>query len=184
MEKNIKKAFTYGTVEKITHIGKGTRVCIDCADILTPTEGVFVGNTGSGYVLVLSENRSTNAYPPRSFRINAGGLHQYLFQAGQTRYLEELRGGDSLFVYDGVNEKEIPIGRVKMEKRDLVRVEIQGENKNISVTVQFADSVSFLQDNGNALSVKELQEGDCICCFSDEPGRHLGEKIEEEISEY
>ncbi|RSL31683.1 3-dehydroquinate synthase [Salibacterium salarium] len=183
-EKIITEELTYGTVERITDIGKGTRVCIDCADILTPTEGVLVGNTGRGYVLVLSENRSTNTYPPRSFRINAGGLHQYLFQAGQTRYLEELRGGDPLFVYNGAAQKEIPIGRVKMEKRDLMRIEINMDGKNISATLQNADSVAFLQNNGNVLTAKELKEGDIVCCYSDEPGRHLGEKIEEEISEY
>ncbi|WP_158734938.1 3-dehydroquinate synthase II [Alteribacillus sp. YIM 98480] len=177
-------SLTHGVVTKIKPAGLGTRVCIDCADLLTPTEGVLVGNTGYGYMLVLSENRSTDTYPPRPFRINAGGLHQYLFQDNLTVYLSELRGGDSLYIYNGSEQKEVPVGRVKMEKRELVRVELETEGAHISATLQYADSVSLLNKNHEVVSVKDLKEGDEIFCCIDEPGRHLGKKINEEINEY
>ncbi|SDH40722.1 3-dehydroquinate synthase II [Alteribacillus persepolensis] len=173
-----------GVVQKVVPIGIGTRVCIDTADILTPTEGVLVGNTGHGYMLVLSENRSTDTYPPRPFRINAGGIHQYIYLRGKTSYLSEMRGGGTLYVYNGTHVKEVPIGRVKMEKRELVRVEMETDGVHISSTLQYADSVSFLEKDGTIVSVKELSEGTEIYCCIDEPGRHLGEKIKEEIREY
>ncbi|SFP59441.1 3-dehydroquinate synthase II [Salibacterium halotolerans] len=179
-----KESLTCGIVEKVTPIGTGTRVCIDTADILTPTEGVLTGNTGHGYLLVLSENRASETYPPRTFRINAGGLHQYLYQQGGTRYLEELRGGDRLVVYDGAASKEVPIGRVKMEKRNLVRMEVNAGGIHVSATLQDAESVFLLGEDGSAVSMKEVKEGDRIRCFLDEPGRHLGQKIEEQINEY
>ncbi|MGY4690619.1 3-dehydroquinate synthase II [Salibacterium sp. K-3] len=175
---------SFGVVEKITPVGTGTRVCIDTVDILTPTEGVPAGNTGHGYLLILSENRSSETYPPRTFRINAGGLHQYIYQRGTTRYLEELRGGDSLVVYNGAESKEVPVGRVKMEKRELKRVEVNCSGIPVSATLQDAESVFLLKEDGTAVSMRELQEGDRICCFADEPGRHLGTKIEEQINEY
>ncbi|SFM04636.1 3-dehydroquinate synthase II [Salibacterium qingdaonense] len=178
------ESLTYGTVEKITPIGQGTRVCIDTVDVLTPTEGVLAGNTGHGYVLILSENRESNTYPPRSFRINAGGLHQYLYQQGSTRYLEEVRGGDTLIVYNGTESKGVPVGRVKMEKRDLVRMEVNAGGVRLSAVLQDAESVFMLQEDGTAISIKEVKEGARISCFLDEPGRHLGEKIEEQINEF
>ncbi|MFB4164401.1 3-dehydroquinate synthase II [Alteribacillus sp. JSM 102045] len=181
---NNETPLSLGVVNKIIPVGEGTRVCIDCADLLTPTEGVLVGNTGHGYVLVLSENRSTDTYPPRPFRINAGGLHQYLYQEEGTLYLSELRGGRLLCVYNGSEQKEVPVGRVKMEKRELVRVEIEADGTHISSTLQYTDSVSFLNKDCEAVSVKELQEREEIYCFPDEPGRHLGKKIKEEINEY
>jgi len=77
------------------------RVCIDFVDALTPTEGVFVGNTGYGYLLSLSESVSTDTYPARPFRVNAGEFHQYLLLEGdETCYLNELKSGSETFARD------------------------------------------------------------------------------------
>lgn len=183
-EQHLNEELRFAVVENITPVGKGTRVCIDTADILTPTEGVLAGNTGHGYLLILSENRASAAYPPRTFRINAGGVHQYLFQQDHTRYLEEIRGGETLTIYNGTEPKEVPVGRVKMEKRELVRVETNWHGERISATVQQADSVTFLKEDATAVSITELEAGDRICCYPDQPGRHLGEKITEDITEW
>ncbi|MFB5663862.1 3-dehydroquinate synthase II [Alteribacillus sp. HJP-4] len=172
-----------GIVQTVERIGTGSRVCLDFADILTPTEGVFVGNTGDGYVFVLSENRSTETYPPRPFRVNAGAVHQYIFQDGDTKYLSEMEAGQSLFVYDGEQTKHLPLGRVKVEKRELLRVVIEAEGKLISATLQDSDSVSLLTSSAEPVPATEVKAGMEIICLIDHPGRHLGKKISEEIFE-
>ncbi|WP_182200826.1 3-dehydroquinate synthase II [Paraliobacillus salinarum] len=174
-------------VMSITSIGLGSRVCIDVVDVLDSLEGIAVGNTGSGYLFVLSENRTTETYPPRVFRVNGGALHQYIYLGeGKTTYLSEMKPGQVIPVWSEDGERKIAIGRVKVEKRPFLRVvcKVEGTNQEISATLQEADSVHVRMVNGEAKAVLNLQVGDQLACIPDEPGRHLGEKIEEEIREY
>ncbi|KAB8137672.1 3-dehydroquinate synthase [Gracilibacillus oryzae] len=166
-------------------IGEGTRVCLDFVDKLQPTEGILVGNTGHGYLLVLAENRTTDTYPARPFRVNAGAIHQYaLTDEGKTSYLAELKPGDQIAVMSAEGKKRnIAIGRVKMEKRPFLRIVLKSEGAVISATLQDADSVHVLGHDGSEKQVLDLQQGDRIMIVKDQPGRHLGEKIEEEIIE-
>src|SRR5699024_2364807 len=86
--------FETAKITEIESIGEGTRVCIDLIDELDPLEGVLIGNTGNGYLVALSENRSTETYPPRPFRINVGAYHHYLLlDEGMTGYLAEMKPG-------------------------------------------------------------------------------------------
>ncbi|WP_117168325.1 3-dehydroquinate synthase II [Paraliobacillus sediminis] len=174
-------------VISVTPIGMGTRVCLDVIDQLAPSEGIFVGNTGNGYLLVLSENRSTNTYPPRPFRMNGGAIHQYLhLDEGKTTYLSEVKPGLEVPIWQGNEVRKVAVGRVKVEKRPFLRVvcQVEGTEQEISATLQEADSVHVLTADGQAKAVLDLEKGDRITCYPDQPGRHLGEKIDEEISEY
>lgn len=173
-------------VVSVTSLGIGTRVCLDVIDELHAREGVLVGNTGSGYLLVLSENRSTETYPPRPFRINGGAFHQYLHLGDdQTTYLSEVKPGLELPVWSKDGIRKVAIGRVKLEKRQFVRVVCRTDSgEEISATLQEADSVHILTAEYKAKAVVELTKGDQILCYPDQPGRHLGEKIKEEIREY
>ncbi|WP_054637236.1 3-dehydroquinate synthase II [Thalassobacillus sp. C254] len=183
--KKNKVEYIAGEVISIKAVGKGTRVCVDCADELSPEEGMLVGNTGDGYILVLSENRNTETYPSRAFRVNCGAVHQYIYEGENTKYLSELRGGEQTPVFSLSGEPRIvPLGRVKAEQRDLLRVECRVQNKIISATLQDADSVQLAGEEGNSVPVQQLASGDRVLCMVDEPGRHLGEKIKEEIREY
>lgn len=178
--------FETGKITEIESIGEGTRVCIDLIDELDPLEGVLIGNTGNGYLVALSENRSTETYPPRPFRINAGAYHHYLLlDEGKTGYLAEMKPGMKVPVWKNNESRLVPIGRVKMEKRPFLRIvcRTQKTEQEISVTVQEADSVHLLGSDNKAKPVIELEIGDELICYPDQPGRHLGEKTEEDITE-
>ncbi len=169
----------------VESIGYGSRVCVDLIDQLDPTEGVLVGNTGYGYLQVLSENRITETYPARPFRINCGAIHQYLnIGENKTTYLAEIRPGQAIPVLKDGEVRKVSIGRVKIEKRKFLRIVCKVNEVEISACLQESNSVHLLGADGEAKSVIDLKKGDRVVCYLDQPGRHLGEKIEEEISEF
>lgn len=170
-------------IKEIKEIGEGMRVCIDFVDILNPEEGLYVGNTGHGYIRLLSENRQSEGYPARPFRLNAGAFHQYVFQPDKTKYLAELTPGETLTVSDGESEKELSIGRVKIEKRPLLRITCEKEGHIISATLQKSSSIWLQEKDNGQTPLQDLKPGDNIACLPDKPGRHLGEKIDEIIIE-
>jgi len=173
----------YCDVTHIKPMGEGLRVCIDFVDALAPTEGVFVGNTGYGYLLALSESVPTATYPARPFRVNAGAFHQYLLlEKEETCYLSELKAGDRVPVYSREGMRVISVGRVKIERRELLRVRCTRGDRVLSSTVQFSDSVRFLGKE-NPVDAKTTKVGDRLVCRHDTPGRHLGKRKEEYIVE-
>lgn len=181
MEKESEKI--YLEVTEIKEIGEGMRVCIDFVDILDQSDGLFVGNTGHGYIKVLSENRYSEGYPPRPFRINVGAFHQYLYQEKKSVYLHEVTAGEKIIITGKETERELPVGRVKIEKRPLMRMVCQNEEQSLSATLQNSSSVHLEEEEQGQVSIQNLKVGDRILCRLDEPGRHLGEKTEEEIIE-
>ncbi|WP_058308820.1 3-dehydroquinate synthase II [Gracilibacillus massiliensis] len=182
MESNLQEA----EIIRIESIGEGSRVCLDFVDHLEPTEGILLGNTGHGYLFVLAENRTTDTYPARPFRINSGAIHHYVVkEASKTAYLAELKPGDKITVLNANGEtRQVALGRVKIEKRPLMRVVTRIANIEVSATLQEADSVHLLASNYKEKQAISLVEGDRVLVQLDQPGRHLGEKIEEEIIEY
>ncbi|MCD5324205.1 MULTISPECIES: 3-dehydroquinate synthase II [Pontibacillus] len=179
----MQKQTAYYKVTKIVEVGEGMRVCLDFADILAPSEGLFVGNTGHGYVHILSENRETGDYPARPFRINCGAFHQYLHQGDRTLYLHEINPGEAIKLFDLEEERERYVGRVKIEKRPFIRVECETGDGTISATLQNSSSVFIREESEGELSVQDLAVGHRILCLPDQPGRHLGERIEGTIFE-
>ena len=108
-----------GTITAIESGHMGDRVCIDLIRRLGPSEGALIGSSAGALVLVHGETRATSFVPPRPFRINAGPLHAYvLMEDGTTRYLSELRAGDSIMVIDAEGRMSpATIGRLKIEPR-------------------------------------------------------------------
>lgn len=179
--------FSYCRVERIQSAGEGSRVCIDFVDLLEPEEGLLLGNTGHGSLLLLSENHSTQTYPARPFRVNAGGVHHYLqLAANKTCYLGELQPGDFVPVWNArsLTQRSISVGRLKIEKRPLLRLDCRLGERAISVTLQDSDSVSLYARSGDRLDVQSLQTGVELLCRPDRAGRHLGQPIEEYIREF
>ncbi|MDG5787065.1 3-dehydroquinate synthase II [Evansella sp. AB-P1] len=183
MESQTLNKTAYIEVIDIIDVGEGMRVCIDFMDVLNNDDGLYIGNTGHGYIKVLSENRKSEHYPPRPFRINCGAFHQYLYQNGQTLYLHEVNPGNKISLINAEGEKELSVGRVKIEKRPFLRVVCKSKNEIISVTLQNASSVYVEEENKGEVSVLDLKKGDKIKCIQDSPGRHLGDKIDEIIIE-
>lgn len=179
-------ALEFGEVVGVEPIGEGMRVCLDLADVLEPAEGVLVGDSGHGFLLVLSENQVSATYPARPFRINCGAIHQYLCgEADQTTYLSELHPELSVSVrHAGTGaQRQVPIGRIKMERRPLLRVIIDHAGQRISATLQAADSVRLQTKDAGAMDAQKLKVGEHVAFIPDQPGRHLGQRIEEEIRE-
>lgn len=182
----MKISLNFCEVEAIQSIGDGTRVCLDLADRLEPEEGVLLGDTGHGYLLVLSENQPSATYPARPFRINCGAIHHYLLcEGGQTCYLSELTPEMSVMVvHAGTGaQRTVPVGRIKMEKRPLLRVIARYAGRRVSVTLQAADSVRLMGKQEAGIDVLALKPGDAVCFLHDQPGRHLGQRVEEVIEE-
>lgn len=170
----------------IEPIGEGTRVCLDLVDCLDPEEGVLLGDTGHGYLLVLSENQISATYPARPFRINCGAIHHYLLRENEsTCYLSELHPEQSVAVIHAQTgeRRSVPIGRIKMETRPLLRVIAEYAGTRISATLQDADSVRLITRGRGTVDVRSLEPGDALCFHPDEPGRHLGQRIDESIRE-
>lgn len=171
----------YEQYAEITEMGIGTRMEIDFIDLLNEDEGILIGNSACGYVRVLAECRQTSTYPPRPFRVNAGAIHQYIYVGGsKTKYLSEIKAGDSVFVTDGENERMVTVGRVKIEKREFIRIAF---DSSISATLQKADSI-FLAGKEGAIHLLEINENSYVETIADESAaRHKGEVIDEEIIE-
>ena len=132
----------YGAVAQIADMGEGTRVELDFVDVLGSSEGVLVGDTARGFLCVLGETRSTDTYPPRPFRVNAGAIHQYVYMGdNKTKYLSEVKAGDRIVITDGKKERLVSVGRVKIEKRPFKKIIL---DDGISATLQDADSVFIM----------------------------------------
>ena len=79
----------------------GDRVCVDTCTQMEPGQGMLVGNTTEGFLLVHSESIENPYVAARPFRVNAGAVHAYaLCPGGRTRYLSELKAGDEVLIVD------------------------------------------------------------------------------------
>jgi 3-dehydroquinate synthase class II len=77
--------------------GMGTRVCIDTTSELTKSEGMILGSTSSGGLLTCSETHFLPYMNLRTFRVNAGGIHLYVWGLNdQAVYLSDLKAGDKV----------------------------------------------------------------------------------------
>ncbi|TAJ45351.1 3-dehydroquinate synthase II [Methanofollis fontis] len=172
------------TVTRIVPVGMGDRACIDTCSLLAEGEGMLVGNTSSGFLLVLAETAENPYVAPRPFRVNAGAVHAYLLGPdGRTSYLSEVRAGNSVLVIgaDGTGETAA-VGRVKIERRPLLLVEAESGGAKAGLVLQNAETVRLMGESG-PLSVAALSVGDRVLGVSMEKGRHFGMAVGETITE-
>ena len=173
------------TIEKVTPLGMGDRVCVDTCSIMKPGEGMLVGNSSRGLFLIHSESIENPYVAPRPFRVNAGPVHAYVMAPnGRTRYLSELEAGDEVV---GINFKgemsPLLVGRVKIEKRPLILIQASGPNGSLSTILQNAETIRLVCKNGEPLSVVKIKPGDHVLGYVESAGRHFGHKIKETITE-
>jgi len=163
----------------------GDRVCLDTCTEMKPGQGMLIGNTSSGFLLVHAETIETPYVETRPFRVNAGAVHAYvLAPEGRTRYLSELAIGDPVLVvgYDGSVETAY-LGRCKVEKRPMMLVEADVEGRMVSLVLQNAETIRLTRPDGSALSVAALKPGDVVLAHLAEGGRHFGMKVQETLTE-
>lgn len=180
-----KLEITTGEVLSVTKLSIGDRVCIDTISNMVDGEGMLVGDYSNGMVLVNSESNDNEYVASRPFRVNAGAVHCYVMTpGGRTKYLADLRSGDDVLIvnYKGETQTSV-VGRIKLEKRPMLRIEIKGNIKNFSVVLQNAETIRVVTPDGKSKSVVQLAKGDKIAILEEKGGRHFGHKIEETISE-
>ncbi len=169
----------------LKQLGMGDRVCVDTVTNMKPGQGLLVGNSSSGLLLVHAENVETPYCAPRPFRVNAGGVHAYVrVPDGKTAYLADLTAGDAVLVVDKRGRTEVAyVGRSKIEKRPMLLVEAVALGQKISLILQNAETIRLTSPSGEPVSIAQLKKGDRVLAYLDEAGRHFGMKVKETITE-
>ena len=172
-------------IRGIKAVGTGDRVCIDTCTNMKIGQGMLVGDSSSGMILVHSESVENPYVAQRPFRVNASAVHAYIkVPNGKTKYLSELKTGEEVLIVDSKGNTELAIiGRVKVEKRPLMLLEADANGKRISLILQNAETIRLVKPNGKPISIVKLKKGDEILAYTEEAGRHFGMKIKETIVE-
>ncbi len=175
----------YATITAIEQTGSADRVCVDTASILDHDEGMLVGSMSRGLFFVHAETADSPYVASRPFRVNAGAVHAYVRTPdGGTKYLSELRSGDEVQLVDtDGNTREAIVGRAKIEKRPMFRIEAELENGDrIETLLQNAETIKVATETGRT-AVTDLEVGDELLVYYEDVARHFGEAVEESIIE-
>lgn len=174
-----------GKVVNVQHVGMGFRACIDTTDIMNKNEGMIVGSTSNGGLLVSSETHFLPYMELRPFRVNAGAVHSYIWVPGNmTNYLTELRAGKRVLSVDTQgNSREVVVGRSKIEKRPLLKIEVESEGIRVNTIVQDDWHIRIFGGNGEPVNASTIREGDELLAYISPGARHVGIKIDEAIEE-
>ncbi|MFX1498362.1 MAG: 3-dehydroquinate synthase II [Promethearchaeota archaeon] len=191
---NVKLDLKKARILKIQALPESDRVCVDTTSLLQKGEGMLVGSTAQGFVLIHSETIDTKFVRARPFRVNAGDVSSYILVPGddlnsyRTKYLSELRGGDKVLIVntEGLG-RIVSVGRVKIETRPMLRFELEtiinNEQISISCVCQNAETIRLVNSEGNAISVVDIKVGDEILVHLGPKATHFGTKIKERIIE-
>ncbi|MGL4819347.1 MAG: 3-dehydroquinate synthase II, partial [Bacilli bacterium] len=173
------------TVTKMEHIGSGERACIDTTSLLTKKEAMIIGSTSSGGLMVCSETHFLPYMNTRPFRVNAGAVHSYVWCPNdRTEYITDLRVGSQVLVVDtDGNTRNVSVGRMKIEVRPLLLIEAEYNGVRINTIVQDDWHIRIFDGDGNPQNATQFKVGDKILAYFCEPGRHVGVKISEKITE-
>lgn len=175
-----------GKIKEVKPLGVGERVCIDTVTLMTPGEGMLVGNRSAFMFLVASESEESEYVASRPFRVNAGSVNAYIKVGDKTRYLAELKAGDEVEIirYDG-KARESYVGRAKIERRPLIliRAVVAGVGEEGSIILQNAETIKLVGPDGKHISVSELKAGDEVLVWIGEKARHFGVEVDEFIVE-
>ena len=174
----------YGEVLEIERAGMADRVCIDTANLMDHDEGMLIGSMSRGLFFVHAETAESPYVASRPFRVNAGAVHAYVRTPdGGTKYLSELKSGDEVQVIDTEgNTREAIVGRVKIEKRPMFRVEIDHDGDRIETLLQNAETIKVATSEGRK-AVTDIEAGDELLLYYEDVARHFGEAVEESIIE-
>ncbi len=172
-------------ISRVLPLDMGDRICIDTCTNMSIGQGMLIGNSSSGMMLVHSESIENPYVEPRPFRVNAGPVHAYVrVPGGKTRYLSELKSGDSVLIVDHTGQtRPAVVGRIKAEKRPLLFVEAVAQERPYSLILQNAETIRLTAPGGEPVSVVHLKKGSRVLMFTEQAGRHFGMKVDETIEE-
>ncbi|WP_247007624.1 3-dehydroquinate synthase II [Halorientalis litorea] len=172
-------------ITAIEQTGSADRVCVDTGNLMDHDEGMLVGSMSRGLFFVHAETAESPYVASRPFRVNAGAVHAYVrTPGGETKYLSELSSGDEVQVVDlDGNTREAIVGRVKIEKRPMFRVQAETESGDrIETLLQNAETIKVASEGGRK-AVTDLEVGDRIKVYYEDTARHFGEAVDESIIE-
>jgi len=179
----------YAEVTEIEQTGSADRVCIDTGSLMEHDEGMLIGSMSRGLFFVHAETAESPYVASRPFRVNAGAVHAYVRTPdGGTKYLSELRSGDEVQIVDTEgNTREAIVGRVKIEKRPMFRIQAEvttedGGIDRIETLLQNAETIKVATSEGRK-AVTDLEPGDEMLLYYGDKARHFGETVEESIIE-
>jgi 3-dehydroquinate synthase class II len=177
-------------VMAVEHTGLGHRVCVDTTTLMTPEEGMIVGSTGWGGLFVCSETHYLPHMNLREFRVNAGGVHSYVWGPHNVAvYLSELRAGSRVLAVDTAGRtRVVTVGRVKIERRPLLLIEARLKpddppERYVKAFLQNDWHVRIMGADRKVRNSTLVRPGDRLLAYGDEPGRHTGLKVSETIVE-
>ena len=175
----------WATVTAVERVGSADRVCVDTGNLMDHDEGMLVGSMSRGLFFVHAETAESPYVASRPFRVNAGAVHAYVRTPdGGTKYLSELKSGDEVQVVDlDGNTREATVGRVKIEKRPMFRVEAEfDDGDRVETLLQNAETIKVPTSEGRT-AVTDLEVGDELRLYREGGARHFGESVEESIIE-
>ena len=181
-------------VISIKQISEGERVCVDTSSLLQPGEGMLIGSTAKGFILVHAEVFESKFVSSRPFRVNAGDVSAYIVVPSEnsksysTKYLSELKGGDKVLVVNKNGAvRVVSVARVKIETRPMIRFELiskqENSEVNLSIICQNAETIRLIDKEGNSKSVVQINEGDEVLVHLGPGATHFGTAIDENIIE-
>jgi 3-dehydroquinate synthase II len=175
----------FAEVTAVERTGSADRVCIDTANMMDGDEGMLVGSMSRGLFFVHAETAESPYVASRPFRVNAGAVHAYLrTPGGETTYLSEVGSGTEVQVVDTEgNTRESVVGRAKIEKRPMFRVQAETESGDrVETLLQNAETIKVHTRDGRT-AVTDLEAGDEVLLYYEDTARHFGEAVEESIIE-
>ena len=174
----------WATVTDVERAGMADRVCVDTGSLMEHDEGMLVGSMSRGLFFVHAETAESPYVASRPFRVNAGAVHAYArTPGGGTTYLSGLKSGDEVQVVDEDGDtREAVVGRVKIEKRPMFRVEAEVDGDRVETLLQNAETIKVHTRAGRT-AVTDLDAGDEVLLFYERTARHFGEAVEESIIE-
>ena len=182
-------------VTALQNVPESERVCVDTTSLLKSGEGMLVGSTAKGFVLVHAEVFDTQFVSSRPFRVNAGDVSAYILVPAddkdniyRTKYLSELKGGDQVLVVNSTGgAKRVTVGRVKIETRPMLRLELetdkQGKKIRFNYIGQNAETIRLVNSVGIPISIVDIKVGDKVLVHIGPEATHFGIKIKENIIE-
>ena len=182
-------------VTALQNVPESERVCVDTTSLLKSGEGMLVGSTAKGFVLVHAEVFDTQFVSSRPFRVNAGDVSAYILVPSddtnnnyRTKYLSELKGGDQVLVVNSTGgAKRVTVGRVKIETRPMLRLELetdkQGKKIRFNYVGQNAETIRLVNSVGIPISIVDIKVGDKVLVHIGPEATHFGIKIKENIIE-
>lgn len=173
-------------VTNLKHVGMGYRGCVDTVSLFEKDEGMIVGSTSGGGLLVCAEVHHLPYMNLRPFRVNAGAVHSYIWGPDLSEYITDLGPGSSVL---GVNTqgvaRPVAVGRVKIEVRPLRLLEAEAsDGAKINLFIQDDWHVRIFDADGLPRNCTTVEVGDHLLAYTCEPGRHVGIKVDETIDEH